>query len=177
MPFIEQIFQFDSEAALDLLQLTGEAKPYSPELLAIASIDRLLQDFGMTPRDIVQWTSELAPPSSTQRRSWSASFRSERQRIDSVLNASRYASADFQVPFATRSKRIDPAVQALRSLEAEGKLQAPVRDILRSVAHMIVNRLTRPQGWALERRIYDHLQRYHQSSLARLAFVRGSTHQ
>jgi thiopeptide-type bacteriocin biosynthesis protein len=174
MEISEAIFEADSDAVLALLQSTaGESALDSRWRLALASIDRLLTDFGLTLTE----RAALIDRASTEfgreqrvttgmRREIGAILRQERGGLRALLqNGSD--TEESRVPILERSHAVTRLARQLAMLAAEGRLNQPKEAVILSHVHMSVNRLLRSSHRMQEAVLYDLLARLYRADLAR----------
>jgi thiopeptide-type bacteriocin biosynthesis protein len=179
----EEIFQADSEAVLEILDMLEEGDEGSDERwrLAIAGIDRLLGDFGFGPearRPLVEATrlkfeKELSADVGV-RRQLGDRFRKESRKLEPLLDRSRDDETSLAPGLAvlrSRSERLAPLVEELRARERAGRLSLPLAEIVPSFVHMHVNRILRSGHRKHELVLYDFLSRLYESRAARAKFV------
>jgi thiopeptide-type bacteriocin biosynthesis protein len=166
----ERLFHHDSEAAVVIL-LKG-ARQGGPEserpLYALAGIDTLLADFGLSVAERLRFVRE-APRSSSgvHHHAGGEWFRRRRGELDGVF--SRAAAGDWlHDALARRSRGLSEIAAQLREREAAGALTCPLSDLLGSYTHMHVNRLLRPDDAVSEPMLYDVLARHYRARLARM---------
>lgn len=175
----EQIFCTDSRAVLAIVKtLTGDSGSDGRWRLALAGMDRLLDDLGFDlagKRAIITRTSAAyAQEFHVDRillRQVGDKFRQQRARLERLLDpddATRRVFGPGFAAFEQRSAQLQPVVAALRHLEASGSLTSSLADLAPSLLHMHANRLLRSTQRAQELVLYDFLDRLYESRHARL---------
>lgn len=170
MPVCESIFCADSQFVLEALALlrtsTGMISRWQVTLLSVYA---LFIDFGMSEsetvaalealRDDLAQKLQLDP---TYRRSLGEKFRKDRNALSALLfstDESNAAQASVRGLLRDRSHALAPFINQLRLLEGTGELTVPVRELVKSLVHMHVNRMVRADANLQEIVIYDFLLR------------------
>ncbi len=179
LPWCEQMFQADSEAALAMLPwIRGDSAVELRWLAALASTDTLLAVLLGSDLEariacldrMKQGFAEEFGMDAALRRSIGRKLREKRTVIESALSgqaAPESPLAQIRAALFRRDERIEPAVVALRKLESDGRLSHPLSTLVSSLAHMTVNRLLVSEARAHEMVLYDFLHRHLLSSKAR----------
>jgi thiopeptide-type bacteriocin biosynthesis protein len=165
----EQIFHADSDAVLAMLtELEGDAGAQARWRLAVAGIDRMLDDFGFeltAKRDALAamragFAAEFEAGAELNRQ-LGKRLRDVSDELYELLHAAPHPALE------RRSERIAPVIAELRARESRGELSMPVASIVPSFIHMFVNRLIRSDHRAHELVLYDLLHRLTLSRLRR----------
>jgi len=131
-------------------------------------MDRLLADWGATPDEkllLIEMlrddTVKMLGTGKPLRLQLDRRFRDLRGELATLLDPGQVADGldPGRAALAARSAQTAPIWAALRRLDAEGKLACPLRDVVASLLHMHVNRLTRFAGREHELVLYDFLYR------------------
>jgi thiopeptide-type bacteriocin biosynthesis protein len=176
MPLAERLFWADSEAVLDLLPgLSGDATADLRGWLAMVGTDRLLQDFGLSTEAKASVTAALRESlglgiqvNKEVRVRIGNKFRSERATLAGWLEPGGpmlepWAAAAFE----RRSQRLAPVVDDLRRQSRGGALSIDPSFLISSYVHMYLNRLFRSEQQRQEYVVYEYLERFYGSILAR----------
>ncbi len=167
----ERLFQADSEAVLGLLrEYPGDDGLAGRRLLATRGVDRLMSDFGLGPERKAALLRSLPRPDGATLARWSAEYRRQRPEVERALAPMDTVAPELRNGGAIllqRSRRIREVAEELAGLERGGVLTQPVETLVLSFTHMHCNRLLRTEQPQQERQIYDVLQRYHASRVAR----------
>lgn len=173
----EQIFHADSVAALTLLPLGARAlePPRARWGLALASMDALALDVGLTPAEhgsllasIRSYFADEMKIEGERERGLDRRFREERAFCEAVLGAAPPSPFDAAgAIFAARSAKTRPLFAALRELERSGRLGAPLEDVVASLIHMSNNRLLHADPRQHEAVLASFLERVYLSRAAR----------
>jgi thiopeptide-type bacteriocin biosynthesis protein len=174
----ERLFQSDSEAVLELLELLpGDAGADARWRLTLCGMDLLLSDLelGLEARQRV-----VTALRESMGREFNAEgplehklgerFRAERRRIESLLDPGKACEdipARAREALLRRSDRLAPIAAGLNALAEEGRLGVPVAELAASFLHMHVNRMARSAARAQELVLYDLLGRHYASQVAR----------
>jgi thiopeptide-type bacteriocin biosynthesis protein len=173
----EQIFHVDSIAVHALLSIADDARADLRWQMAVCGIDRLLADLGLdlTARHAVMKTTARAfaaefHADANLQKQISEKYRTERKGLERLLDlpsdATRLEPSVSPI-LRNRSAQLAPAVEQLKNLEQEGRLDRPVVELASSYIHMHVNRLLPSAHRAQELVLYDFLRRLYESQLAR----------
>jgi len=174
----EDIFFADSEAVLEILQeLAGDEGLDIRWRVAIMGIDQLLSDFGLDEKAKHEAIRRWCEASQTEfkidmsgKRQLAERFRTERRKLDSLLDESLERGKEWEFArktFERRSARNAEPCQKLRRMAEQGKLTGGITDLASSYAHMHVNRLIRASQRAHELVLYDFLSQLYNGRLAR----------
>jgi thiopeptide-type bacteriocin biosynthesis protein len=176
----ESLFHVDSEAALSLIEACpGDSGLDARWRLALAGIDRLLDDFGLLldaklrimreSRDGMgaEFHAEAGlTPQLAQK------FRGERKGLEELLARPHSPTAPLAPGLAIldqRSRGLAQWLDSLRMAESRGELLHSREQLAPAFIHMFANRLLRSAHRAQELVLYDFLARLYQSQ-----HVRGS---
>jgi thiopeptide-type bacteriocin biosynthesis protein len=177
----ERIFQVDSEAVLELLELfePGDEGMDERWRLALCGVHALLADFGfdISERRLVleKYRAGLAKEMRVEKefeQKLSARFRKERQSLQALIDPDGVGDnplAPGLEVLANRSKRLAPLVAELKAAAQAANLSRPLPDLASSIIHMHVNRLLRSEPRKQELVLYDFLLRLYGSAIARAA--------
>jgi lantibiotic biosynthesis protein len=175
----EQLFQADSEAALEILAALepGDTGLDERWRLALRGMGDLLADLGLELDARLSWVkrtlgryAKLVGPGGKHHAWASERFRTERAQLESLFDASHDAAADLAPGLEAlrrRSERLRPVAAELIALERSGRLRVPVAELARSYIHMQGFRLLRSAQNDHEPVLLDFLGRIYQSQAAR----------
>ena len=182
---VERIFQADSEAVLEILEMLEEGDEGADERwrLALAGIDILLEDFGFDPagkralldRACAALVRERGLDESA-RRAIGERFRKESRSLERLLVPGRDEAGPLAPGIAVlraRSDRLAPLVAELKAVESAGRLTSPFSTIVLSLLHMHVNRMLCSMNRNSELVLYDFLARIYEARAARAKISRG----
>ena len=174
----ERLFQADSEAVLEILELleSGDAGLDERWRLALHGMDALLSDLGF---DLQTKSTVLDSVRAAFAREFRADtklkiqlgerFRKERQSLQALLasapDAGHALAPGFEI-LRQRSARLAPIVADLKACEEAVGLTVPIIELAPSYLHMHGNRLLRSGQRAHELVLYDLLARQYESELA-----------
>ena len=175
----ERLFEADSDAVLQLLQLLAaeEGGEDMRWLLAVRGIDQLLGDLGLEfPAKCAlmkllsgRFTAEFRGDDTL--RHWLGNrFRQERAVLEGLVGSGQATfpwMAQVDALFRSRSERSRSAINELHALSRAEKLSAPWEELAASFVHMHANRLLRSAHRAQELVLYEALHRTYTSQLAR----------
>jgi thiopeptide-type bacteriocin biosynthesis protein len=174
----ERLFQADSEAVLDLLDLLeGDEGADARWRLALLGIDRLLADLGMDAAGKLHVLERMSRSfwrefkgDKGTRVQLDQRLRSDRRSLALLLDGDPEASAPFApglALFDRRSHALAPVVAELACRERAGRLTSSIREMAGSFVHMHVNRFIRSAARAHEMVLYDFLHQLYASREAR----------
>jgi thiopeptide-type bacteriocin biosynthesis protein len=175
----EQLFEADSEAALEVVGLYPEdARGDVRWRLALYGMDRLLTDLPLDPdqRREVLWKVRASFAAEFRadvnlRRQLGDRFRKERPTLERLLAPDGGDPEDVLAPgravLRQRSQRWAAVLLSLRESAAAGRLSQPLTELATSYLHMHANRLLRSAQRPQEVVLYDFLARLYESQTAR----------
>ncbi len=175
----EQLFQIDSEAVLEILDLveSGDAGLDERWRLALRGMDALLTDLGLDlPGKFAVLDSVRAAfarefrADTKLKAQLSERYRKERQSLEALLSSASDADHALAPGFEIlrhRSTKLAPIIAELKACEAAGRLAIPIAELAPSYLHMHANRLLRSGQRAHEMVLYDFLTRQYDTALAR----------
>jgi thiopeptide-type bacteriocin biosynthesis protein len=174
----ERLFQVDSEAVLELLELLpGDDGADARWRLALCGMDLLLSDLGLGLEARLQLTTALRETYGREFRVEGAAgqqlgerFRKERRSTEELLGSRKTRSpvlARGLEVLQRRSEKLAPIAAGLNALAAAGKLGVPIAELAGSFLHMHANRMARSAARAQELVLYDLLNRHYASQAAR----------
>ncbi|WNG26549.1 Lanthionine biosynthesis protein LanB [Cystobacter fuscus] len=174
----EQLFQVDSEAVLELLELLpGDAGADARWRLSLCGMDLLLSDLGLGLEDRLAVVSALREGFGREfqvdhavERRLNERFREERRSLEELLGSRRAGTAVLARGLEVlqrRSDKLAPIAARLKGLEAAGKLSLSIAELAESFLHMHANRMARSAARAQELVLYALLTRHYSSLAAR----------
>lgn len=178
MPLAESLFASDSDAAVALLNMLDSTEHLQDRWrIAVAGVDRLLDDFGFDIAGKLAMMVRLSAGYEAEfqigkpfKESLSRRFRSERWGLQSLLAAAPgigALQARAQEVFAQRSARNRTIVAAYNAAFDHDRYR--FEEAVEAMVHMHLNRLLRSAQRAQELVIYNFLQRLYRSVAAREA--------
>jgi lantibiotic biosynthesis protein len=178
MLLCERLFQADSEAVLQLLELLpGDEGADARWRLMLVGMDQLLSDLnlGLDTRQRLLtalregFGREFHAERHTEHQ-LSERYRRERKNLEELLVTRKVRQpvlARGLTVLQRRSERIAPLAAGLRNLADTGRLGVSLPDLAGSLLHMHANRLSRAAARAQELVLYDYLCRHYTSLRAR----------
>ena len=179
MLLAERLFQADSEAVIDLVDMLepGDAGLDERWQLALRGADQLLEDFGIPLAQrlrLVQVSARhygsVPEPPVALRHQLTARFRELRPRVEALLDRGRDSESSLGPGLEVlreRTARWSSDMTGLRELHEQGRLETTLVNLAGSCIHMHLNRLLRGSPNAHESVVYDFLRRLYQSRAAR----------
>ncbi len=174
----ERLFQADSEAVLELLELLpGDAGADARWRLLLCGMDQLLWDLGLGLEARLQVVTSLRESFRREfhvdralERQLDERFRKERRSMEALLGSrgtGAPALARGLEVLQRRSEKLAPLVAGMNALAAAGTLAVPMAELAGSFLHMHANRMARSAARAQELVLYDFLTRHYSSLAAR----------
>jgi len=179
MAFAERVFQFDSEAALEILdQLEpGDTGLDERWRLTLCSMHDFITDFGFDLATKASLMNKLRDAYEAEfgvktyfRIQLGDRFRKEKRDLGALLDPAQRKAHPLAPGFAIfehRSARLKPVIAGLRACEQAGRLTEPLSDLVASFLHMTANRLLRSAPRSHELVLYDFLARLYESQSKR----------
>ena len=173
----EQLFQIDSEAVLELIDIldAGDASGNERWMLTVYGINRLLDDFGIklnTKDSILQDMRDLFAKEFAMDQSLliqlNEKFRKEKKALQTLLNdpvKRDHPLAPGLAVFETRSRKLSPIVRKLKLSERKGRLSTSLPGLMPHYIHLHANRLLRNAHRPQELVLYHLLTRLYESQL------------
>jgi thiopeptide-type bacteriocin biosynthesis protein len=175
----ESLFHHDSECVLGMIEtLEGDAGAAAMWRLALRSVDRLLDDLGLSLADKLAYATrardgygkEFGMDTALQR-SLGEKFRVHAKEIAALLaapdDAPGHVHAALLARLAARSAANRSLAAQLRALELAGRLRQPITELAHSFVHMAVNRMMRSHQRIQELVLCDLLRRHYDGVIAR----------
>jgi thiopeptide-type bacteriocin biosynthesis protein len=189
----EQLFSLSSEMICKTIALNEIQQDENLRwLLGMKMIDTLLTDFGYALQDKHNLLNTLQDTFGKEhgitndfRRQFGQKYRTEKSRIEKILNKSTEQDNEYITLFAPifeNSEKSKPIIEEIKGRTEQGErrpedenssgltrltLLRSSDDLLSSYIHMTLNRLFRTQQRTHELVLYDYLFRYNNSLLAR----------
>ncbi|MFD2786370.1 lantibiotic dehydratase [Hymenobacter rubripertinctus] len=175
----EALFYHDSRAMVNILALLstddGDRVRW---LLALRSIDTLLEDFGydlnrkyqLLNRLQASFKAEFNSTHAAAKKQYGTKFRQNRAAVESILNTRLDESSELYpalLVLAERSRAWHPVVKRILARQQAATLSVPLDDLLCSYIHMTVNRFFRSKQRMYETVLYDLLFQNYASQKAR----------
>jgi thiopeptide-type bacteriocin biosynthesis protein len=163
MSAVEAIFTADSPAAVDLLAVLRKTAELDRLVLAVASIDDLLNSMGLdVSRRLAWYKARVKSPHSS-----GSDFRERKTTLRELFGSTDgihklAGSAEIMQIFAERQRSLAPIAERLVILEDKRELNQSRDIIFQSVIHMHCNRLAGADR-GIEERALGLLLRVHQS--------------
>ncbi len=178
MPLAERMFQVDSEAVLEILEmLEGDAGADFRWRLALRGIDMLLGDLRFDAETRLRVMRTMRESFVQEfgggkglRVQLDQRFRQEWRSLMPLLDPAGDEASELAPALAVlrqRSERLAPIVDQLRELEQSGRLHPTLAELAPSYVHMHVNRIIRSAQRAHEMVLYDFLYLLYESRAAR----------
>jgi lantibiotic biosynthesis protein len=175
----EALFHHDSECVLGMIEtLEGDAGAAAMWRLALRSIDRLLDDLGLSLADKLAYATRARDGygkefgmNTALQRSLGEKFRAHAKEIAALLAAPDdspgHVHAAQLARLAARAAANRPLAAQLRALELAGRLRQPITELAHSFVHMAVNRMMRSHQRIQELVLCDLLRRHYDGVVAR----------
>lgn len=173
MEIAETIFEADSDAAVQIAS-RARGRTDARWKMAILGMHLMLEDLGFAPeesraivaeaRDV--WARRLGATADVSRHI-GAKYRDHRKGIEAIFQGAAPEAAACAEALRQRSAVIRNAGARLRELARHGTLTLPLREVASSHLHMWNNRVLRGSANAHELVLYDFLERFYASTIAR----------
>ncbi|MGE5341359.1 MAG: lantibiotic dehydratase [Candidatus Omnitrophota bacterium] len=178
MALAETYFHHDSDMIVGMLALIGGDEGERIRwLFGLRAVDAMLDDFRMTMEEKLNLITGLRENFGNEfglnrglKEQLETKFRQDRPHINEVLDRATDEVSDMLPLFdllTQKSIRVTPIVAQLLELNGSGTLQMPLRDLLASFSHMMINRLFKSRQRLHELVLYDFLHRYYKSELGK----------
>lgn len=173
MVLSEDLFFYDSNAIISLIDvLHGQSDENLRWMVTIKMIDSLLDDFKFTlgqKKELLGILQENFMKEfgfdKDSRKHLGAKFRKHKNEVENTLNNELHH--EFSKILEKKSEDIELIVAQLLSLQKENKLELELSNLLSSYIHMLVNRMMRTNQRKYELVLYDFMQMFYTSKLAR----------
>lgn len=172
---VERIFSIDSESIILLIQLIGESA--SPDedrwKLSLLLLEDLLSVFGFDLKEkylLFKQMSEALKKefgfiSSVFTKQLNDKFRTNRKIVNNIMTNSDIYLEKYKNILSYRRNEITLVAATFNS---DFDLKS---DLMKSLVHMTMNRVFRSKNRLCELVIYDFLNRYYESTIARLKYL------
>lgn len=173
MVLSEDLFFYDSNAIVSLIGvLHGQSDENLRWKVTIKMIDSLLDDFKFTlgqKKELLGMLQENFMKEfgfdKDSRKHLGAKFRKHKNEVENTLNNELHQ--EFSKILEKKTEDIELIVAQLLSLQKENKLEVELSNLLSSYIHMLVNRMMRTNQRKYELVLYDFMQMFYTSKLAR----------
>jgi lantibiotic biosynthesis protein len=174
----ERIFEIDSQAVVEILNLMpGDNDSDLRWRAAFLGLDALFSAFDLAPEESLEVVRDLRNSYFTSfqvtdsvRHNLSERFRTERRALELIRNrevgGSRFWASAFRI-LELRTARLRREADAFRNFESHSRISVPIPELVKSFAHMHVNRIMRAGANEHEVILYDFLFRIYDSELKR----------
>jgi lantibiotic biosynthesis protein len=170
----EEFFYHDSLAVLQMLAASADMDRDGLRWLwALRSIDEFLDGLGwglVQKQALAQYLKEAFHrefhADKTLRSQLSNKYREHKQKVEAVLNRALDGQSPWRElvqPLRERQLRLRGVSDRLRQLDAGGRLEMPLHELLYSYVHMLVNRVVPADPRKHELVLYDLLFAYYRS--------------
>lgn len=164
---VEDIFRYDSEAALSILSCDELTTKFPSSLLAFASVDGLLSSFDEALKDVPSLMEVYSRPAKAERIEWDRSYRQVKSQIEDISQGRSPEAKRLRDCFELRRLAIAPLVNQLCHLNNTSALSSDLSQIVLSLLHMSINRFVIDAA-AVERRLYYYIAKYQKSRSVRV---------
>jgi lantibiotic biosynthesis protein len=184
----ENFFYHDSVAVLKMLDNTwGDERETLRWAWGMRSIDELLNAFGFGCIEKLELLGLLKDAFAREfnsgkplRQQLTDKYRTHRQLIETMMNPDLDPGHEIYPLIAVlteKSMSLRSCFADIMRTQEEGRLEMPLRDLVGSFIHMLLNRLTTSNPRLHEMVIYDFLFRHYQSLAARQKIALGGKRQ
>ncbi len=171
----EQIFFYDSITIVSFLSnINGDTGEKLRWLFGLKSMDTFLNDFKFNLNEKNEFVTSKKESFANEfdlnvlmKKQIGVKYRKESMSVMDVLdnNSNKYFQYNSFLYF--KSMAIQPLVYELLKLNEENKLEVPLKSLLSSYIHMMINRLFKTKQRLNEFILYDFLCRYYKSEIMR----------
>lgn len=173
MVLSEDLFFYDSTAIIEIINLLhGQSNENLRWMVTIKMIDSLLDDFGYSSAQKKELLSIMQENfmkefgfNKDSRKQLGVKFRKYKDEVENTLN--NELQPEFSKILKKKSEDIELIVAQLLNLKNENSLEVELNDLLFSYIHMLVNRMMRTNQRKYELVLYDFMQMFYTSKLAR----------
>ncbi len=182
----ETIFCIDSEAIIEILKILKDYESDDQRwLVALQMINSLLDDFEFDPdkkktlltRISADFKKEFGFTEKGYRLQLDKKYRANKKMVEEVMFMPE--KVVWFIPIMEviryRSVKIRPVAKKLLNLNQQQLLEVSLEALFRSYIHMTLNRLFRSKQRLCELVIYDMLERYYTSVIAREEHLKTQT--
>jgi thiopeptide-type bacteriocin biosynthesis protein len=174
----ESLFHYDSIACLRLLHGTaGDARETIRWIWSLRALDQLLDCFLLSMQEKLSLMQDLRHLFGLEfnidkaaRTQLNDKYRDNRKMIDTILQGGPDLAAEWEplmAILAEKSRSIRQVAAEILALFAGNRQEVPLRELLGSYIHMMLNRIIPTDARAHELVIYDFMARYYKSRVAR----------
>ena len=178
MEITESLFFFESQMIIKVIDLCkGEKGETMRWLFGIRFIDSFLNDFKFDlnqKRDLITIFANSFNEEFNMNKAAKANlgqkYRRERQFINEALNQDHDKNNDMLSLIKLiedKSRVTKPIIEEIIKMDSNNFLQCPLHDLIGSFTHMFCNRLFRSKQRLHEMVLYNFLQKYYESEIAR----------
>jgi len=173
----ETLFCIDSECAVSLLKKLFDKDENYRWMIALLSIDQFLTDFSIDIKTKQQWMERWSLAFRTEfgfdmynSKQFNDKYREHKSTIEQVLKnlveSDEYNA--LRLPINKRTTKLKSLIRGIQDKLSDVKsLDISLDTLLSSYIHMITNRLFRSKNRQHEMVIYDFLNRYYKSEIAK----------
>lgn len=177
----ETIFYIDSACMVSLLKKIKGKEENCRWMIALYLIDTFLSDFSMNITEKEQLTRHLSQSFKAEfgfdmynSKQFNVKYREHKLTIEKVLK-NRIESDDFnafRIPIDKRSEELRTVISQVQyKLGKQKFIDVSLESLLSSYIHMTLNRLFRSKNRQHEMVLYDFMNRYYKSEIAKLKYA------
>lgn len=173
----ETLFCIDSKCTISLLKKLDEKDENYRWMIGLYLINQFLSDFSIDITTKQQWMEHWSMAFKTEfgfdmynSKQFNSKYREHKSTIEQTLK-NKIGSADFnalQLPIKKRSKELRPVVSQIQTkLKNQKVKKTSLESLLSNYIHMMMNRLFHSKNRQHEMVLYDFMNRYYKSELAK----------
>lgn len=171
----ESLFYIDSECILSILRILNNNETYR-WMISIPLIDSLLTDFSIDLASKQEIMNDLSSSFKTEfgfneynSKQFNHKYRENKITIESILGHSiiNKSFVNLYNPIEIRSKKLTHIVDNIHFKIVENKIDVSLHQLIKSYIHMMMNRLFIEKNRIYELIIYEFLNRYYTSQIAK----------
>lgn len=174
----ESLFYIDSECVTSIIRMLNSNESYR-WMISISMIDRLLTDFLIDITSKQQIMNELSSSFKAEfgfnefnAKQLNYKYREDKSTIESILNhsISTMSFVNLHNPIEIRSTKLVPLVKEIHSKLTDKDVNVSFHQLIKSYLHMMMNRLFKDRNRIYELIIYDYMNRYYISQIAKIKY-------
>ena len=174
MEIAESLFFYDSDMISRVLSiLEGPTEELYRWLFSVKAIDQLLSDFKFQISEKHELLESLKNGfgrefgmNKSLKLQLDKKFRKERPHINQIMKGDQEFNSFYKL-LAVKSENIKYLVEQILTFNEDNKLNSPLNDLMKSYIHMMCNRLFKSKQRLHELVIYDFMERYYKSEIAK----------
>ena len=168
----ESVFYIDSECILSILKMLNNNEKYR-WMIALKLIDGLLSDFSLSIEEKQKLMGIYNKDYKTEfgfnehnAKQFNSKFRENKSTVESVLNDT-FVEQSFVALYPPIKKRSKALASIIEQIKIKLKKDMELNELIKSYLHMMLNRLFLSRNRIYELVLYDFMNRYYKSEIAK----------